>query len=63
MTGAGDRRRSIYEERAADRDHTVVALADGRLGTLDEHGTVTPLPPCCDDPVRCERPECWVPLT
>lgn len=50
--GAADaRRRSVYEDRSAAPTSRIV-LANGRFVEGE---------PCCDEPLRCERPECWRP--
>jgi hypothetical protein len=45
--------RSVYDERFTESAPGLV-FANGRFV---ETGS------CCDDPLRCERPECWRPLS
>ena len=46
--------RSVYD----DRESELVGLE--RRITMDiRTGQILNQPPCCDDPLRCERPECW----
>lgn len=46
--------RSVYERRDSDPE------SQGRRITMDiRTGQILGQPPCCDDPLQCERPECW----
>jgi hypothetical protein len=53
--------RSVYEPRESGPVPPLRAcLTNGRVvGVVDGRGRYSPEPPCCDDPMQCERPECW----
>lgn len=55
--------RSIYEDRgAAVPTKIVVSATSGRLLGHEIDGKFVKAGPCCDNPARCEREECWTPL-
>ena len=53
--------RSIYEPRESGPVPPLsVCLTNGRVvGVVDARGRFFPEPACCDDPMDCEKPECW----
>jgi len=61
-----DRLRSVYEERARPaaepKVRWIVKQGEGRIVGLEIDGRFEELPPCCEDPLTCERPECWRPF-
>jgi hypothetical protein len=54
---------SVYEGRGASSPATVVVSAtSGRVLGHEVDGEFVKAGPCCDDPTKCERPECWHPI-
>jgi hypothetical protein len=58
-----DRLRSLYEDRFRERPagpvKMVVQQGAGRVIGYEIDGEFVETKPCCDDPARCEREECW----
>ena len=49
-------RRSVIREPRPRK----IVVEDGQIvATIDWRGTEVPIPPCCTNPVACEKPECW----
>jgi hypothetical protein len=56
-------RRSVYEDFGVPLQTTlVVDASSGRVLGHEVDGEFVEAGPCCVDPLRCERPECWRPL-
>jgi hypothetical protein len=56
----GPRPPSTPRIAVGDQGQLTYVTEGGRVvGVLDEAGGVVRFPPCCDDPARCEREECW----
>ena len=53
--------RSVYEPRDAEPVPPLTfRMINGRVvGAVDSSGRFFPEPPCCDDPIACDKPECW----
>ena len=55
-------RRSVYEDRLPPVRPTIIFTpTDGLLG-IEVDGNFLPTGPCCEDPLYCERRECWRPF-
>jgi hypothetical protein len=58
------RRRSVYESRF-DRPSDVEVIVQQGLGRVvgfeTDAGRFVEMPPCCSDPSKCEKEECWRP--
>lgn len=61
-TTSPDRPVRLYAERVSDRKPKRILVSGGRIvGYELSDGTVVPPDNCCDDPLACEREECWKP--
>jgi hypothetical protein len=45
---------SVYADRFTDDHAPRIAFANGQFVEIR---------PCCENPLECERPECWRPLS
>jgi hypothetical protein len=56
------RRRSVYEDRPPPaRPKIIFTPTDGLIG-IEVDGKLLPTGPCCEDPLYCDRRECWRPF-
>jgi hypothetical protein len=58
---------SVYEDRYSAAERTVIVATSGpRAGRIvgyeQADGTFVEAGPCCENPLYCERPECWKPF-
>jgi hypothetical protein len=54
------RRRSVYDDMPARPEAPdKVIVSRGRVIGYEVSGKFIPAKPCCDDPTKCEKPECW----
>jgi hypothetical protein len=61
------RGRSAYEDRDSAVDRTVIVATNGpRAGRIVGYeladGTFVEAKPCCENPLHCDRAECWTVL-
>jgi hypothetical protein len=50
--------RSVYEDRAKPVEPKII-VAEGRIVGYEIDGQFVKAQPCCENPLECERPECW----
>jgi hypothetical protein len=53
--------RSIYEPSESDPvPPFATRMINGRIvGIVDARGRFYPEPACCENPIDCEKPDCW----
>jgi len=58
-----DRLRSLYEDRFRQQPagpvKIIVRQGEGRIIGYEIDGKFVETKPCRDDPLRCDRPQCW----
>jgi hypothetical protein len=54
--------RSVYEDRAEPTEPPKILVSDGHIVGYEIDGQFVKAQPCCENPLECERPECWWPL-
>jgi hypothetical protein len=55
-------RRSVYEDRLPPVRPTIIFTPTAGLLGIEVDGKFHPTGPCCEDPLYCERQECWRPF-